>query len=470
MNAVVKTMLVALALPLACQSRPTAFANGPSCAQNKQQLITAVSQMPASPRRAEVAVTLPSAPLEGVLTDGDVFELSSEQVRFNGVELRASGQAAQVDALQRALQASDSNANPNQKLYLAIAEDVSIRDLHDFLRVVPQDRDLRLMFARPPIVETPGGPTAELEPPERLLLEANPERREAIASQGYERYSRCTRLGDAVLGVSGTPPQERWARLRPVALRALADCDCQDLDGDGLTRLLHAERRAGDVAFGAVTANFLRDVRCRASIPLQSSDRLLKEIARFDQEFSGDWRQDELVFSRVVTDERLLNYLCPAMPGEVLEAEARSVRSIYFKPENGACQEWAMEPIARGAPLGSLRRMAGADLVYHYRIGGNQVQLLGPATNSSEVITSGGPWQCTETLHLGSVTSTSLGLTTGGHWFFDQAACERSDREMAGFSGCLWESLNGRAAKAPQSPAALAPQTTDAEVKTTPVD
>ena len=437
-----------IAQAVGCQSRLAHSPKGASCDEDKRQLTSALSQMPEVAARAAFAVTLPSAALEGGIADGDVLELSASLVRLNGSPLLGSGTRAKVEALADALQADDvSAASDNKHLYLAVAEDVNIRFLHDFLRVIPQDRDLRLVFARPPLADSAGGPAESLEPAERLLLEADPSERESIASQGYQQYSACEPLLQAVQSVNGTPPQERWLRLRPAVSSVLARCDCQTLDGEGLIRLLHAERRAGDVAFGSVTGNFLRDVRCRASIPLQSSGQVLRDIVRFDQEFSGDWEQDELVFSTVVTDERLLNYLCPAMPGEVLEAEARAVRSIYLKSDSGTCQEWAIEPIARGAPLGTFRSVKDERLAFHYRIGGNQVQILGPANSAAESITSGGPWQCNEMVHLNDVTSTYLGLTGGGRWFFERAACRRSDAQGAAFSGCLSEVLNGRTPK-----------------------
>src|SRR5690606_7176230 len=152
----------------------------------------------------------------------------------------------------------------------------------------------------------------------------NPEARAALARDGYGQFARCDAFARAVASVEGKPQDRRWPELRSALLDAVPRCDCRELDAESLKQLVVAEQRAGTMQLATLPASFLRDVRCGASRPLRSVQKLIRQIEAFDQEFSGSFGRDEVRFEEVVTNERLLNVFCDALPGETLASLQRA--------------------------------------------------------------------------------------------------------------------------------------------------
>src|SRR5690606_19041393 len=118
----------------------------------------------------------------------------------------------------------------------------------------------------------------------------------------------------------------------------------------------------------------------------------------FDAEFSGDWQRDALAFDRVITDERLLNYFCDALPGETLAALAKERATLYWRSsQDAACQAWTFEPLSPGAPMGTWRRRATSDrvqeLTLHYWQGAEEIRMYGPGHEQSKP-TDEHSWPC----------------------------------------------------------------------------
>jgi hypothetical protein len=181
--------------------------------------------------------------------------------------------------------------------------------------------------------------------------------------------------------------------------------------------------------------------------------QLLDEIDEFDAEFSGDWKEDALVFEQVVTDERLLNYLCVALPGETLAALQRKSATVYWRAEgSSSCQAWRFEQLSRGAPMGTWRRVNPElpPLAIHYRQGAEEIRLFGPAA-SGTTPTDAGPWMCNQDVKMSGIEPHSIQLEGGGTWFMDEASCKAAPVTSA-MPGCI-----GRLAAGLPIPAAVAP-------------
>jgi hypothetical protein len=244
----------------------------------------------------------------------------------------------------------------------------------------------------------------------------------------------------AVDSTRGLSERERWPRLREALQTALPTCSCQQLDADGLRALLSAEQRAGTVTLSSVPIGFLREQRCVASMPLRSVQQVLDDIDEFDAEFAGDWKDGELHFDDVVTNERLLNVLCVALPGETLASLQRESATMYWRlPGRDRCEAWQFEPLARGAPLGTWRRVEPElpPLALHYRQGAEDLRVFGPVTDPKSRATDEGPWSCDQNFHMLDQSTDSIGLEGGGRWYFDSAACERAPANSASFAGCV---------------------------------
>jgi hypothetical protein len=223
--------------------------------------------------------------------------------------------------------------------------------------------------------------------------------------------------------------------------------------------LLVAEQRAGTVALGSIPVSFLRDRRCVAAMPMDTVQQLLNEIDEFDAEFSGDWKEDALVFDKVVTDDRLLVYLCVAMAGETVTWLSRKHDPIYLRTSSGDCQAWRFEPLAKGAPMGAFRRdlSAGPELVLHYRQGANEMRLFGPATSAASNPTDPGPWGCNEDFKMVDVDERSIRLEDGARWYFEESVCRAASADPP-MKGCVANLAVGIAPAPPPEEGAAAPE------------
>jgi hypothetical protein len=251
----------------------------------------------------------------------------------------------------------------------------------------------------------------------------------------------------AVSGVDSLPQKERWPALRSGLGQALPGCRCDELDAYGLKRLIVAEQRAGTMALGSLPLSFVRDARCGASMPLRSMQKLLGQIENFDQEFAGAWREDELSFDKVVTNERLLNYFCDALPGETLAALQRERATVFWKLPGGACQGWSFEPLSPGAPMGTWRRRdsvsgSGEPLAFHYWQGAEQIRVYGPVMNTNSKATDKTRWACETEYEMKSVDATSVTLSRGS-WFFSRQSCQQAPAGSALVSSCVADRAGG---------------------------
>jgi hypothetical protein len=220
-------------------------------------------------------------------------------------------------------------------------------------------------------------------------------------------------------------------------LDAIPQCACDDVNADALRLLLLADQRAGSIALGSVPASFLREERCIAALTGTTTQRLIDDIGKFDEEYAGDYRDGELVFDQVVTNERLLVYLCVALPDETLAWLQRRKRRIYLRPpDGGACQSWRFDPVAPGSPMGTFRREGGEPLAVHYRLGADALRLFGPVTSSGSRPGDPGPWPCDEDLSLSRVGDHSVELSAGAHLYFTSEACRTAPAEHKPLTGC----------------------------------
>lgn len=460
-------LLLALAsssLGTACRTGAANSAEGPTCEERKAALVDVLKKLPHETLAAPISVTLPASTLRGVFGKGSILQLSEASIILDGKSVAGNSRTEQLAELGARLAALPKTQEKGSKsalprLYIAAARDLDVRTLHETLRVVPTTFELRLLFAVPPVPIDAEPDDHEL--PARVLAERDMKTRHALARQGYEEYSDCEFVDKAAASVVGLNDSERWPRLQQAMLGAVPRCECDDLDADGLRLLLAAEQRAGTVALASVPMAFLRDQRCTASMPLRSMQQVLDDIDEFDAEFSGDWQNEELHFEDVVTNDRLLNSLCVAMPGDTLASLQRERATLYLRaPGASSCQAWQLEPIARGAPMGTWRRVEPnlPPLAMHYRQAAEEVRLFGPATSAESRATDEGPWPCDQDFHLVDQDSSSVSLEKGGAWFYDRASCEQSPANKAHFDGCVAAMAGGAPPPPlPPAPPALAP-------------
>jgi hypothetical protein len=347
-------VLLAFGVSVAC-SRAKA-PTGPTCEERKAHLLKVLDELPNETLATPIEVGLPRGTLRGAFGRGATLTVSEQLLLWEGRPLPGATRQEQLTALLDELTregasaagqpaaAKDPKPSPD-RIYVAAAHDLDVRALNLVLRQIPKRFELRLLFTSPP-------PAPEAEPeqtthelPLRVLAEQDPAARRALANRGYADYSECPALDRAVEGTQGLNDQERWPRLRAALQTALPTCNCQHLDADGLRLLLSAEQRAGTMTLSSVPIGFLREQRCVASMPLRSAQQVLDDIDEFDAEFAGEWKDGELHFDDVLTNERLLNVLCVALPGETLASLQRESATLYWKlPGTGRWQAWPFEP------------------------------------------------------------------------------------------------------------------------------
>jgi hypothetical protein len=347
-------------------------------------------------------------------------------------------------------------------VYVAASYDTDVRSLRQVLDVVPERVDLRLLF-RVPTVRFGGDGDRDAQAfAARLLGEREEAKRHALAKEGFGKYAACDDVEEALEAVEGVSEEKRWPLLKAALSTAFEACDCDELDAPALKQLVIAEQRAGTMALGSLPLGFMRDERCGASMPLRSMQKLLKQIESFDEEFAGQWQEDELSFDKVVTNERLLNYFCDALPGETLAALQRARASVYWKLPNGECQAWRFAPLSLGAPMGTWRRVekepeVSTGLAFHYWQGAEQIRVFGPVPSSDSKPTDRTRWDCETEYEMKAVDEASI-LLTGGRWFFEREACQKAPVRSALGSSCVVKRALGEAPLEPD-PEVAAPRT-----------
>ncbi len=426
-----------LAATAACSStKSPADLSGPECEAQKTRLLDLNAGLPDESTTTPVHVALPTAGLLGTIGQGPVLELAESGALLDGQALPGDSVESIAVALAQALKGREQ-----ETLYVAAAFDLDMTLLYRFLQGVPKRQTLKLVFTSASADVAPPNDDVTYEQAVRVFNEASPSKREQLAEQAFEAYSSCNALNDAVHQVHGTPLAERWRRLKPKVQQSLAQCECGELNAPALEFLLVAEQRANSGTMGALSANFLRDPRCAATMPLATTQQLLKEIEKFEEEFSGEWEEDALRFEKVVTEERLFNYLCVALPGETLAFLEKEYAELYWKvPGKSECQTWRFEPQSRGAPMGTWRRVSQnssePELAFHYRQAAEELRLFGPATAATSA-TMSGPWTCDQDLHMKGATPESIVLEQGG-WFLSKAECDKAPASAA-LKGCAAE-------------------------------
>ena len=361
---------------------------------------------------------------------GPVLEVSTTKVVLDGKVLSETTLDQRV---QRVADWLSERVTPSSGektvLYVAASADLDVSTLRAYLTKVPEAMDLRLLV-RTEAGSAPAGTAANpeaLEIARELLSEQDPERRASRSLEAYRSFSSCSAFDEAVAASSSAPREQRWPARRTALIEASRQCRCSELDTASLQPIASAEQRAGAAGLGALPAAFLRDHRCEASMPRRSIGKLVKQMEAFDAEFAGGWQNDALKFEEVLGNERLLNYFCNALPGETLAARQRTRATLYFRPRGAnACQEWRFEPLAPGAPMGTLRRVVKANqsaLAFHYWQAAEEIRLFGPVPQDAPTkATDQREWPCEQKYHLVSVDSRSIETETG-RWYLDESAC-----------------------------------------------
>lgn len=422
--------------------------DGMSCEEHKADLVTFVRYLPDTALMASADVALPEATLGSVPRQGALLEVTPKDVAFQGERFGDESLKARVDWLQAKLANFEASPRlgPSGKeaspiLHVAASYDTDVRTLRSYLKVVPTGLDLRLLFRVPTVRLGDKGDADARAFAARVLGERDPTKRRTLSREGFLKYSTCDGVEGALDAVEQAPEEERWPQLKNALSSALPHCDCDDLDAHALKQLVIAEQRAGTMALGSMPLGFIRDERCGASMPLRSMQKLLKQIESFDQEFSGQWREDELSFDKVITNERLLNYFCDALPGETLAALQRARSTVYWRLPGGECQGWQFAPLSPGAPMGSWHRIgegpgSGSKLGFHYWQGAEQIRVYGPIESEASKPTDRQRWACETEYEMKAVDETSIRLT-GGSWFFSYEACQKAPARATMAESCV---------------------------------
>jgi hypothetical protein len=219
--------------------------------------------------------------------------------------------------------------------------------------------------------------------------------------------------------------------------------------------LFAAEQRAGAATIASVPFSFVKDERCGATMPLRSVKTLLAQMEQFDAADSADFRDDAVTFDAIITNERLREQFCDALPGETLAALGRARRVVYWRLAGAECDAWQFEPMTKGAPMGTLRRVKSqqgrAPVSFHYWQAAEQLGVFGPlADGVASKPTDTRAFPCRQDLALSAVDPQRIELENGG-MYFSEAAC-RAASAAAPTQGCVATFAAGL-----EAPAAVAP-------------
>jgi hypothetical protein len=427
-------LLLASIACLSCRSTravvPPVPESPAACAARLQTFTDFVRALPARTVVSAPRGDLPVSTLGALPGPGSVLDISGSAVALDGEPIRGSDLEARAQGFKQ--------------LYVAAAADADVQTLRAALAPIPTAVELRLLIRTADLPKGSSrrrGASVPDDPATRLLLEADPRKRETIAAEAYASLADCAALNDAVSSVRGQGARQRWPALQSALGNALPRCDCGKVDTARLQQLVGAEQRASGATLAWVPLSFLRDERCGASMPLRSLKKLIQQIEGFDAEFAGGWQHDALKFADVVNNDRLRVYFCNALPGETLAAKERARGTLYLRvPGAGSCEPWRFEPLSPGAPMGTWRRLASpsrAALAFHYWQAAEEIRVFGPVdTVSPSRPTDARDWACEQTHRLTGIDEDSLELDSG-RWFFDEAACRRAPEELARPAPCV---------------------------------
>lgn len=437
---------VGVAALLACRSgggaRAGGVENAQSCRAAQAELIHWVEALPVKGLAVRGRADLPTATLGGVIGGGHVVDIEADRLLYDGEPLPGASPEERLEQMRQTLTAAAAAvAGPNVPrtlLYLAIHRDTDAQTLRRYLQYISKDYNVYLLFQSPPAPARAQDDSVSAVA-EQLRSETDLPKRHAIARAAYAEWARCPALLEAVDGVSAGEPSERWPKLQKALLEALPKCSCSELDAPELGELIAAEQRAGAAAVGALPIDFVRDERCGASLGLTPVQKIVSDIEAFDAEFSGGYGAEAVAFEQVVSNERLLNYLCQALPGETLASLQRERRTFFWKVRGQErCQAWRFEPLAPGSPMGTWRRTDAPSepLAVHYWQGAEEIRLFGPVTDPASKPTDERTWFCDQDFRMRGIDAQSIQLESG-RWYFDQNACEAARDDEAAFPGCV---------------------------------
>lgn len=457
-------VLVALGFQLACRAgaatAPAQVAVSPEqCESNKAELLALLDALPERGLALRGRDDLPVASLGGVIGSGRVLDIAGDTLLLDGEPLPGQDVGERIERLRQRLSETPPPRAPAAAslLYVAATRDLDAASLRTYLGAIPRHYDLQLVFRAPAPASSDAPEAARIA--DQLRSERDIPKRHAVARAAYARHARCPAVLSAIGGVPAGDPGERWPHLRQALLGSLPGCACDELDAPELREIVMAEQRAGAAVVGAVPLDFMRDERCGASFGKSPLQKIVSDIEAFDEEFAGGYGRESVDFAQVVTNDRLLNYLCQALPGETLAALQRERRTFYWKIEGlQHCQAWRFEPLAPGSPMGTWRR-AGPDgmppAAVHYWQGAEEIRLYGPVNDTESKPTDEREWTCSQNFEMRGIDASSIELARG-RWFFDEASCEKSPPEQAVFPGCV-AALAGGPPEVPETAPATFP-------------
>lgn len=428
------------------------------CRASRSGLIELLESLPEKGLALRGRSDLPVASLGGVIGAGRVVDVADDTVFLDGKAVEGANPTERQGALGKQLAEGgkptpEAPLVPRPLIYLAAPGNMDARTLRGYLTAIPRTYDVHLVFQAPPLESA--GQTASATVSERLLSEVDLPTRHALARDAYREHARCAPVQTAVDGVAAGDPLERWPALRAALIGAVPQCDCAELDSEPLRELLLAEQRAGAAAVGSVPVDFMRDERCGASFGMSPVQKIMQDIQAFDEEFAGQYGHESIDFAQVVTNERLLTYLCPALPGETLAALQRLRHTFYWKIRGQqSCQGWQFEPLAPGSPMGTWRRQgmdAGPPLAVHYWQGAEEIRVYGPLPSAESKPTDERVWACDQDFRMRGIDAASIKLEHG-RWFFDRDTCQQASDDAA-ISGCVAALAGGPPELPPAVPA-----------------
>lgn len=415
-----------------------------ACEDRQRGFLELLQGLPERALATAPSVEVPLSTVGGVPGNGPVVEISGSVMILDGEVVKEHEQASRSMRLTSWVSTWLSTRPAKPTIYVAAAPDLDIRSLASYLRAIPESVELKLLvrLAEPTPVSRVESSRPEGESPlARLLSERDPERREELSRALYQEYADCSALQQAVEASSQVSARERWQARRSALLQAVPSCACSRIDTQNLRSIVVAEQRAGAAGFATLPASFLRDPRCTASMPSRALGKLVKQVERFDEEFSGSFQKDAIAFEQVVDDDRLLNYFCNALPGETLAAQQRARATLYWRmPGEETCQAWRFEPLALGAPMGTWRRAGTStqrELAFHYWQAAEEIKLFGPVPEGSDSKpTEAREWPCQENYRMTGVDARSIS-TENARWFLDEASCRNAPPSNASGAGCV---------------------------------
>lgn len=424
-----------------------------ACEARRAELAKFVKDLPERALGADLRADLPVTTLGAAPGTGPVLVVTDTSLLFDGQSLTLD----QFRARAAELPAKSS-------LYVAAAPGVTIRALRANLAGVPAHVDLKLLIRSagkaPALAADPSVPEDARAIAGQLLTESDPAAQTALAERGYAQFAACAPLKSAIAAVGPRPPRERWPALKHAFDGALPSCSCDSLDAPALRALLAAEQRAGTATLGVLPLSFVRDERCEASMGLRSVKKLLDQMEKFDADNAGAWADDALRFEQVITNDRLRERFCDALPGETLAALEKAKRKLYFRvPGTDTCEAWRFEPLAPGAPMGTLRKTdpsGGAPAALHYWQAAEELDLFGPVEEKTKP-TDERAWPCRTRYRMTGIDASSIALENG-RWFFDEPSCQKAPAEVAATPACSTPTTTTPVgAESPSPPTAGAP-------------